>query len=413
LAKPENHHQTYGTGYNAAFSGEISVPLDSARPLPLDVRKVIARRRAQELRAGAIVNLGIGMPEGIASIAAEERVAEYITMTTEAGVIGGVPSAGLDFGAAVNTNAIIHQNQQFDFYDGGGLDIAFLGLAEADGQGNVNVSRFGAKIAGTGGFINISQNARRLVYVGTFAAGNTEISVADGRLQIRKDVTCKLREAVSQITFSGRVAAASGQPVIYVTERCVFELTSEGLELIEVAPGVDIEHDVIARMPFRPIIRNVRTMDARIFADQSMGLHERILELPLDERISYDPGRNLLFLNFEGVQLRTESEIEALRDVVIARCKTIGKRPGVVVSYDRFALDPGVADAYTKSVAALERDYYGTVSRYTTSTFMRLKLAQVLSREVQPTSSRAGTQLFHASVECGLEQSGDTRSDTD
>jgi propionate CoA-transferase len=401
VAQPENHRQTYGTTYNAAFSGETSIPLDSTKPMPLDVRKVIARRCAMELRSGAIVNLGIGMPEGIAQVAAEERVAETITMTTEAGVIGGVPFSGLDFGAAVNTNAIIHQNQQFDFYDGGGLDIAFLGLAEADRLGNVNVSRFGTKIAGTGGFINISQNARKLVYAGTFAAGDTDIIIADGRLRISKDGKPKFREAVSQITFSGKVAAASGQPVFYVTERCVFRLTSGGMELVEVAPGVDVERDIVARMPFHPIVGNVKEMDARIFTDQPMGLRERLLELPLEERISYVPGRNILFLNFEGLHIRDRSQIDALRDAVVAKCRTIGKRMAVVVSYDQFVLDPEIEGVYAKIVADLEREYYGPISRYTTSAFMRLKLAQILRREVQPHifESPQEAQAFHGRVE--------------
>jgi propionate CoA-transferase len=337
-------------------------------------------------------------------VTTEERVAETITMTTEAGVIGGVPFSGHDFGAAVNTDAIIHQNQQFDFYDGGGLDIAFLGLAEADTHGNVNVSRFGAKIAGTGGFINISQNARKLVYAGTFAAGDTDICVTDGRLKIGKDSKCKFREHVSQITFSGKFAAASGQPVLYVTERCVFRLTAGGLELIEVAPGVDIERDIIARLPFRPLMREVQIMNPRLFTEGTMGLRERMLELPLGERISYDPERNTLFLNFEGLHLRDLSQLEALRDAVTAKCQTIGKRMAVVVSYDQFVLDPGLETAYAATVADLERDCYGAVSRYTTSAFMRLKLAQVITREVQPHifESLQDAQAFHSQIQAQL-----------
>ena len=404
VARPENHHQTYGTVYNAAFSGEIGVPLDGRKPAPLDVRKVIARRCAMELRSGAIVNLGIGMPEGVAAVAAEERISEYITMTTEAGVIGGVPFSGLDFGAAVNVDAVIHQNQQFDFYDGGGLDVAFLGLAEADRDGNVNVSRFGPKIAGTGGFINISQNARKVVYSGTFATGKPKIRIGDGELRILEDGgACKFLERVSQITFSGRLAAASGQPVLYVTERCVFRLTAEGLELIEVAPGVDAERDVLARMPFRPIVREVRTMDARIFRDEPMGLHDRMLDLPLRDRVSYDPRRNILFLNFEGLHLRTASQLAGLRDAVVEKCREIGRRVAVVVSYDSFVLDPELEADYAKVTAQLERDHYAAVSRYTTSAFMRLKLAQVLTREVQPhvfEDSREA-QAFHDKAEIG------------
>ena len=203
VADPEHHRQTYATVYNPAYSAEISVPLESVKPMALDERKIIARRCAMELRAGAIVNLGIGMPEGVAAVAAEERINEFITLTAEPGVVGGVPASGLDFGAAVNTEAIVHQNQQFDFYDGGGLDIAFLGMAEADAEGNVNVSRFGPKLAGAGGFINISQNARKVVFAGTFTAGGLDLRIEDGQLRIAQEGRAqKFHERVQQITFS-------------------------------------------------------------------------------------------------------------------------------------------------------------------------------------------------------------------
>jgi propionate CoA-transferase len=399
LAEPEQHWQTYGTRYNPAYSAELSISLDDVAPMGLDVRKVIARRCALELRAGAIVNLGLGMPEGVAAVAAEERVDGLITLTAEPGVIGGVPASGLDFGAAVNTQAVIQQNQQFDFYDGGGLDLTVLGMAEADSEGNVNVSRFGVRLAGAGGFINISQNARKVVFAGTFTAGGLDVAVEAGRLRILSEGRAqKFGPKVEQITFSGRVAAAQGKPVLYVTERCVFRLTTEGLELIEVAEGIDVERDILARMGFRPIIRNPRPMDSRLFQAAAMDLKGAMLDLNLDERLSYDPARNILFLNFEGMHVRRAEDIATIRDAVAARCGEIGRRVAVVVNYDAFRLDNDVADAYAEMVRHLEQTHYTRVSRYTTSAFMRVKLGQALTRMVRPHifESRAEAQAFHA-----------------
>ncbi|OHC57579.1 MAG: acyl CoA:acetate/3-ketoacid CoA transferase, partial [Pseudomonadales bacterium RIFCSPLOWO2_02_FULL_63_210] len=277
VAEPQNHQQTFATAYNPAFAGETRVPVDSLAPLPLEVRKLIARRAALELRAGAVVNLGIGMPEGVAAVAAEEGVIERLTLTAEPGVIGGIPASGLDFGAASNHSALLDQPYQFDFYDGGGLDLAFLGLAQADAAGNLNVSRFGSRLSGAGGFINISQNAKRVVFVGTFSAGAQDIRIEDGRLRIVQDGALrKFVAEVEQRTFAGRLAAERGQPVLYVTERCVFQLTRDGLELIEIAPGVDLERDILARMDFMPIVRQPALMDARLFRPQPMGLRDAL-----------------------------------------------------------------------------------------------------------------------------------------
>ncbi|WP_271410350.1 acyl CoA:acetate/3-ketoacid CoA transferase [Pseudomonas sp. Q1-7] len=277
VARPENHQQTFATTYNPAFAAEVRVPVDSLAPMPLELRKLIARRAALELRPGAVVNLGIGMPEGVAAVAAEEGVIDLLTLTAEPGVIGGVPASGLDFGAASNHAALIDQPYQFDFYDGGGLDIAFLGLAQADAEGNLNVSRFGSRLAGAGGFINISQNAKAVVFVGTFSAGAQDIRIEDGALRIVQDgAVRKFVDQVEHRTFAGRLAAESGKPVLYITERCVFHLTREGLELIEIAPGVDLEQDILARMDFRPIVREPRLMDGRLFREARLGLRELI-----------------------------------------------------------------------------------------------------------------------------------------
>lgn len=273
VAQPENHQQTFATAYNPAFAAETRVPFDSLRPMPLEVRKLIARRAAMELKSGAVVNLGIGMPEGVAAVAAEEGMTDMLTLTAEPGVIGGVPASGLDFGAASNHSALIDQPYQFDFYDGGGLDLAVLGLAQADVEGNLNVSKFGSRLAGAGGFINISQNAKRVVFIGTFSAGKQDIQIVDGQLKINQDGDmCKFVEQVEHRTFAGKLAAQRQQPVLYVTERCVFELTTEGLELIEIAPGVDLQRDILQRMAFAPIVREPRLMDARLFSESAMGL---------------------------------------------------------------------------------------------------------------------------------------------
>ncbi len=382
VARPENHWQTFGTQYNPAYSSEIRVRAGSLPPLPMSERKIIARRAAFELKANSVVNLGIGMPEGVAAIANEERIIDLITLTAEPGVIGGIPASGIDFGAAINTQAVIDQPYQFDFYDGGGLDAAFLGLAQVDRAGNLNVSKFGPKLAGAGGFINISQNAKEVVFLGTFGAGRLRIAAADGKLAILEEATArKFVEAVEHVTFSGAVATARGQRVLYVTERCVFVLRPDGLELVEVAPGIDIERDVLALMDFKPIIpRDPILMDARIFRDGTMDLRDDMLNIPLDQRFIFDEQQGLFFVNLERFALRNRSDIQAIEKAVEARLTPLGRRVYAIVNYDNFSILPELLDEYSAMVRALTDRFYSGVSRYTTSGFLRIKLGEALEK---------------------------------
>ena len=270
ISKPENHMQTFAEQYNPSYNGEIKMAVNNLQSLKLNERKVISRRAAMELIPNAITNLGIGVPEGISMVANEEGIGNEMTLTLESGPIGGIPAGGLSFGAAINPEIIQDQSSQFDFYDGGGLDIAFLGLAQCDESGNINVSKFGPKIAGCGGFINITQNSKKVVFCGTFTAGGLKVEIKNGKLNIiQEGKSNKFIKTVEQITFSGDYAVDVSQPVLYITERAVFELSSKGVVLTEIAPGVDLEKDILAHMDFKPIIsENLALMDERIFEEK-------------------------------------------------------------------------------------------------------------------------------------------------
>lgn len=380
VAEPVQHMQTLATPYSAAFAGEFRVPNPSLVSTPLTERKIIARRAAFEIPPNGVINLGVGMPEGVAAVANEEQISHLLTLTVESGLIGGTPSSGADFGTGVNMDAVIDENQQFDFYDGGGLDMACLGLAECDAAGNVNVSRFGGRLTGAGGFINISQNARLVVFVGTFTGSGLKVKVDDGKLQIVKEGRQrKFLKQVEQITFNGQYAYDRGTPVFFITERCVFRRVRGGVALVEVAPGIDVERDILPNMDFEPIIGEYAVMDARIFNANPMGLEAELLNLSLPERVTYDPERNTLFLNFEGMYVRVIEDVKAIWDICEERCRAAGKRVGVIINYDRFRINEDMYDAYAEMDRYFLANYFGQITRYATSAFMRAKLGEALS----------------------------------
>src|SRR5688572_14725674 len=274
--------QTYATYYDPSYSGELRIPVGNIKPLPFGPRKVIVRRAAMELFPGAICNLGAGVSTGLSTIAAEEGFLDAVHLTNEQGIIGGAPITGRDSGGGQNFAAMVEQPAQFDFYDGGGLDLAFLSFAEVDPDGNVNVSRFGDRIIGVGGFINISQNAKCVVFGGTLTAGDLDIGWENGRTVIRREGRHrKFVPKLEQVCYSARMGRERGQKTLFVTERAVFEVGPDGLELVEIAPGLDAERDVIAHMGFRPrVSHSLRPMDPRLFDPALMGLHKDVLGKP-------------------------------------------------------------------------------------------------------------------------------------
>jgi propionate CoA-transferase len=235
------------------------------------------------------------------------------------------------------------------------------------------------RLAGAGGFINISQSAKSVVFVGTFTADGLKVAVENGRLVIIQEG--RARKFVAEVehrTFSGREAVRAGQPVLYVTERCVFRLTPEGLELIEVAPGIDIERDIIAHMGFDPVVRDPALMDERIFAADIMGLREAMLDLPFDRRFSYDAARNTLYLNFERLRINSERDVQRIKAEVEKRVKKLGHKVNAVVNYTNATIAPEVLDHYGRMVEALVAGCYLDVTRYGTSGFLRAKLGHAL-----------------------------------
>ncbi|MBR1704303.1 MAG: acyl CoA:acetate/3-ketoacid CoA transferase, partial [Clostridia bacterium] len=269
---PMSSWQAEGDYWEPSFSGQIKIPLDAIKPIPFDERKVVCRRCAMELKKGDIINLGVGMPADVSKVVAEEGLIEEVTMSTESGMVGGVPSALPSFGSAYNPEAIITPNDMFDLISGGGLDVTVLGIGEVDQYGNNNVSRMGKRLTGPGGFIDITAATKKVIFAGTFT-GHSKEAVGDGKLTILEEGDIqKFVDTVGQITFSGQFSPET-QEVFYITERAVYKLIDKKMVLTERAPGIDLQKDVLDQMGFVPeIAEDLKTMDPAIFEETWGGL---------------------------------------------------------------------------------------------------------------------------------------------
>ncbi len=365
VARPEHHMQTFATQYRPDLSGELRVPLVHSQPLALDEGKILARRANFELKPYDIINLGIGYPEAVSTVAHEENILEFLTMTVEPGIIGGMPLGGLDFGAAVNGEAVISMPDQFDFYDGGGLDLTCLGFAQCDGNGNVNASKFGPRLAGCGGFIDISQNTKRVLFLGTFTTGGLKVAVKDGQMHILQEGKIrKFVEVSDQVTFCAGLSDSQTQEVLYITERAVFKLAEGQLELIEVAPGIDIEKDILSQMGFKPVIKDVVRMDSRIFRDPPMNIRELFILKELRTRVHYHEQSNTLHLDFNGLELENKEDVDNIEKVVEEMCRNIGRKVNAIVNYNGFRLNDNIFDAYMEMGRSIINKYYQRVARH-------------------------------------------------
>lgn len=383
VAESAHHMQTYGTQYDPAFAGELRVPLRKVpHSVRLDDRKVIARRAALELSPSSIINVGVGsVPDQVPQVVNEERIDDLVTLTVDPGVVGGVPMAGLDFGAAVNYQAVMDHCTAFDFIDGGGLDAAFLGFGECDRKGNINASRFGKRIPGCGGFIDITQSAKKVVFVGTFTSGGLEVAVEDGRMRVLAEGRhAKFLERVGQVTYDADNGLRRRQQVLYVTERCVFRLRKGGLTLTEIAPGIDLRRDILDKLAFEVAVEGPSPMDPAIFQAPPMRLRERLLDINIQDRLSYDERTNTVYMNYAGMRVRTREQIRDIVAAVDRLLGPLGRRVHSVVNYEHFSCDDDVLAEYAEAVKYVQQRYYLGVKRYTSGAFLRHQLGAAFSR---------------------------------
>ncbi|RSL33560.1 acyl CoA:acetate/3-ketoacid CoA transferase [Salibacterium salarium] len=277
----KNHRQTASTAFNAIYTGALKAPNEGMETQHLNARKIIGRRAVKELYPEAVVNLGTGIPgDTVGPVCSEEGILDEIHLTIESGAIGGIPLGGTDFGIARSPEAILEHSSQFDYYNGRGVDVTFMGGAEIDADGNVNVSKFGKVTTGCGGFIDITQNAQKVVFCFTFTAGSLKTDIYNHELDITQEGKFKkFVDKLHQITFSGEYAKNINQTVLYITERAVFRHTQEGIRLMEIAPGIDLQKDILDQMDFEPLYDDfVKTMDKDIFGTGKMDYKTEFLE---------------------------------------------------------------------------------------------------------------------------------------
>jgi propionate CoA-transferase len=388
VAEPSKHWQSYVTEYNPSATGEIRRTFSKhAAVSELDERKVVARRAAMELQSDWRVNLGIGFPEGVAKVAHEERLGEFVTFSTEAGAYGGVALSGHDFGPAENADCLIQLHQQFDFYNGGGLNICFLGLGEVDVLGNVNVTRLGKKLTGPGGFVDISQATHRVNLMGNFTAG-AEVDVVDGKLVILKEgKTKKFVKKVREITFSGESAITLKQRVKYITERCVFTLGKNAqtgapeVVLSEIAPGIDIEKHILPMMEFEPIIPagGPMIMDECIFLPKPMNLREKSFVPRIGDRLTYYESTNTLYVNLSHIRVSSDEILEAIFAALHSKCKTIGKKVDMIINYNGFDIEPDFSEEYGRRAELFNKECVLSNRRFSSRAFRMHQLGEKLN----------------------------------
>ena len=380
------HPMSFVEKANPVLQGIFRTPQDHFPPMDLDIRKVIARRASFGLKPNTVVNLGIGLPEGVAAVAAEEGMLSYVTLSTEPGSFGGIPASGHSFGPSYNADALIEMNQMFDFYDGGGLDSTFLGAAQVSKCGDVNVSRMSKnRLTGPGGFIDISQSTRNIIFVTPLTTKGLDIDFpGDGTMKVvTEGQVKKFVSEVFETTFSGDEAVRRGQTVFYITERAVFRRSAayKNLELIEIAPGIDLQRDVLDQLDFEPVVsKNLKSMDPRIFRTEKMGIRSELFG-SLEERFSYHEEDHTMFLDLFGVNIDSEDDIKWLCDGVGFTLEPLVEAKGkidMVVNYDGFDIRKDLEEKYNAALKVLSDKYYKSVIRFAGKAFKRAKLGSQL-----------------------------------